>query len=314
MIPCPDRDQLEAFLNNRLGAHEEGPLSLHIESCLRCQAELEQLTSVRQGPGSGPGDPCPADPRKTLPYAPPTAATNQGDTRPTSDILQALGHLIPAGAPTANRAADPLARHGSALPALPGFEVLEEIGRGGMGVVYKARHLRLNRVVAIKMLSRDYADTPDHLVRFHLEAEATARLQHPGVVQIFEFGTHGNQPYVVLEFAEGGSLARRLQGQPLPPHEAARLVKALAETVQAAHDLGIIHRDLKPANVLLGEHGTPKIADFGLAKLLHLDVKLTQSGTMAGTPSYMAPEQVLGQQDRVGPPTDVYALGAILYE
>ncbi len=195
---------------------------------------------------------------------------------------------------------------------VPGYEILAELGRGGMGVVYRARQTTLRRLVALKMiLGSGHAGAAD-LARFRTEAEAIARLQHPNIVQVFEVGEHDGLPFFSLELCGGGSLAEKLDGTPLAPEEAARLVEVLARAVFAAHQKGIIHRDLKPANVLLLEDGTPKITDFGLAKKLD-DVGQTQPGSIMGTPSYMAPEQAGGQKD-VGTAADVYALGAILYE
>jgi truncated hemoglobin YjbI len=199
------------------------------------------------------------------------------------------------------------------LATVPGYEILGILGKGGMGIVYQARHLKLNRVVALKMiLSGAHAGTEDRL-RFRTEAEAVARLQHSGIVQIYEVGEHEALPFLALEFCPGGSLDKRLAGTPLPPREAAQLVERLARAVQSAHDKNVIHRDLKPSNVLLAEDGTPKIIDFGLAKRLD-EAGRTQSGAVLGTPSYMAPEQAGGKTKVVGPAADVYALGAILYE
>ena len=196
---------------------------------------------------------------------------------------------------------------------IPGYEILGELGRGGMGVVYKARQTKLNRIVAVKMvLAGGHASSAD-LDRFLGEAEAVARMQHPQIVQIFETGQIDGLPYFALEFVEGGSLAGKLDGTPLPPHEAAKLVGLLAGGMHYAHRQGIVHRDLKPANVLLTKDGTPKITDFGLAKKVEGGSGLTQSGAIMGTPSYMAPEQAGGKKG-VGPAADVYALGAILYE
>jgi WD40 repeat protein len=198
-------------------------------------------------------------------------------------------------------------------PAVPGYVLLAELGRGGMGVVYQARQVGLNRVVALKMiLSGEYAGSAE-LRRFQAEAEAIARLKHPHIVQIYEVGEHHGLPYFSLEYCPGGTLARKLNGTPLPANEAATLVEALARAMQAAHAKGVIHRDLKPANVLLGEAGEPKITDFGLAKKLD-EAGQTHPGAVLGTPSYMAPEQAGGERKAVGPAADVYALGAILYE
>jgi formylglycine-generating enzyme required for sulfatase activity/tRNA A-37 threonylcarbamoyl transferase component Bud32 len=193
------------------------------------------------------------------------------------------------------------------------YEVLEKLGRGGMGVVYKARDTRLNRIVALKMiLSGEHAGEAD-LRRFRTEAEAIARLQHPNIVQVHEVGEHDAKPFFALEFCAGGSLNRKLDGTPWQPKEAARLVETLARAMQAAHDKKVIHRDLKPANVLLTESGELKISDFGLAKKID-ETGQTASGVIVGTPSYMAPEQAGGQSKDIGPAADIYALGAILYE
>ncbi|HMF17253.1 MAG TPA: serine/threonine-protein kinase, partial [Gemmataceae bacterium] len=202
---------------------------------------------------------------------------------------------------------------GPTLPLIPGYEILRELGRGGMGVVYQARQVSLNRLVALKMiLAGSHASEAD-LARFHTEAKAIAALHHPHIVQVYEIGEHEGKPYFSLEFCAGGSLARKLDGTPLPPQGAAHLVETLARAMEAAHQKGIIHRDLKPANVLHLEDGTPKVTDFGLAKKLN-EAGQTASGAVLGTPSYMAPEQASGKGKEVGPPADVYALGAILYE
>jgi serine/threonine protein kinase len=182
-----------------------------------------------------------------------------------------------------------------------------------MGVVYKARHLALNRLVALKMILAGGHAGEDDLVRFATEAEAIARLQHPNIVQVYEIGEQGGRPFFSLELCSGGALDKKLNGAPLPPAEAAQLVEVLARAMHAAHEKGIVHRDLKPANVLLAADGAPKITDFGLAKRLD-QAGHTQTGAVMGTPSYMAPEQAGGHVHQIGPTTDVYALGAILYE
>jgi tetratricopeptide (TPR) repeat protein len=183
-----------------------------------------------------------------------------------------------------------------------------------MGMVYRARHLRLNRLVALKMISGGGQAAPEMVARFQIEAEALASLDHPHIVQIYEVGKHGPQPYFSLELVEGGSLDRKLADGPLPPREAAQLLETLARAVHAAHLRGIVHRDLKPANVMLTPAGDPKITDFGLAKRLEGHSGQTHTGSVVGTPSYMAPEQAAGDPRAVGPPADIYALGAILYE
>lgn len=248
------------------------------------------------------------------------------------------------------------------LPSIRGYEILQVIGEGGMGIVFKARHLGLNRVVAIKMIRNQASITPEDRVRFHQEAQTIAKLQHPNIVQIFEFQSGGATPYFVLEFLEAGSLDKQIRGKPIATSRAVRLVADLAKAMHFAHSHGVIHRDLKPANILLAGNGLlandfdtsrielrdalglnsattnreaetqpvgtshdrtvvtgntvfiPKITDFGLAKNTVEDFKLTQTGMIAGTPSYMAPEQILAKFGEIGPRTDVYALGCILYE
>jgi tetratricopeptide (TPR) repeat protein len=222
----------------------------------------------------------------------------------------------------------------------PGYEILSEVGRGAMGVVYRARQKSLGRVVALKMILDGPHAGPRDLARFRAEAAAVARLQHPNIVQIFEVGEQDGRPYLALEFIDGDRLDRKLRGGPLPPRAAAELAETLARAVHYAHERGVVHRDLKPANILLQttEHtenteprqqntslnsslsasvcsvcSVVKITDFGLAKRLDDDSGRTESGAILGTPSYMAPEQARGRADLVGPAADVYALGAILY-
>jgi serine/threonine-protein kinase len=202
----------------------------------------------------------------------------------------------------------------SVLPRVPGYDVEGVLGRGGMGAVYKARHLRLNRVVALKMLLAGAYATPHERARFQREAEAVAGLRHPNIVQLYDVADHEGRPYFTMEFVEGGSLAQKLAGTPQPGRQAATLAATLAQAVQAAHRDGVVHRDLKPANVLLTADGTPKISDFGLARRLEGEAGATQTGVPLGTPSYMAPEQAAGNTHAIGPAVDVYALGAILYE
>jgi WD40 repeat protein len=197
---------------------------------------------------------------------------------------------------------------------VPGYEIEGILGRGGMGVVYKAQQTALKRTVALKMILGGGPAGEEQRTRFKAEAEAVARLRHPHIVQVYEVGEHQGLPYCALEFVEGGSLARKLAGKPLPPGESARLVATLAGAMHLAHSRNVVHRDLKPANVLLTADGQPKVTDFGLARLLDAEPGLTRSGAVMGTPSYMAPEQATGQASAAGPPADVYALGAILYE
>jgi serine/threonine-protein kinase len=236
---------------------------------------------------------------------------------------------------------------------VPGYEIVEELGRGGMAVVYRARQLNLQRYVALKMILSGAHAGPAETARFRIEAEAVAQLQHPHIVQIYEVGQHNGCPYLALELLEGGNLAQRLTTTSFTPEQAASLVKTLARTIHAAHQKGIVHRDLKPGNILLQDltaenaenakkkpvkqsegrtentpfansfsalsafsavkSFVPKITDFGLAKRADTETGLTRTGAIVGTPSYMAPEQAEGKRE-VGPAADVYSLGAILYE
>jgi eukaryotic-like serine/threonine-protein kinase len=197
---------------------------------------------------------------------------------------------------------------------VPGYEILEQLGHGGMGVVYKARQRQLNRLVALKMIRAGSQAPPQLLSRFRIEAEAVARLRHPNIVQIFDIGDVDGLPYFSLELLEGGSLAARLAGTPQPPRQAAEMVITLARAVHTAHRAGIVHRDLKPLNVLFDTDGAPKITDFGLAKRLEQQEGQTETGQVLGSPSYMAPEQASGRSHEVGPLADLYSLGAIFYE
>jgi tetratricopeptide (TPR) repeat protein/predicted Ser/Thr protein kinase len=202
----------------------------------------------------------------------------------------------------------------ASLPQVPGYNVEAELGHGGMGVVYRAWHVRLRRSVALKMLLAGAQAQPAERERFLREAEAVAGLRHANIVQVYEAGDVDGQSYFTMELVEGGNLAQQIQGVPQPVRKAAALVATLAGAVHAAHQSGIVHRDLKPANILLTADGTPKVTDFGLARRLQGGGALTLSGIPMGTPSYMAPEQAQGQMDSAGPAVDVYALGAILYE
>jgi tetratricopeptide (TPR) repeat protein/tRNA A-37 threonylcarbamoyl transferase component Bud32 len=232
----------------------------------------------------------------------------------------------------------------AALRVAGGYEILDELGRGGMGVVYRARQVGLNRIVAFKRMRSGSLATAEDMVRFRREAVALARLKHSNIVQVYDVGEQAGHPYLAMEYVEGSTLRECLERSPLPPHESAGLIALLADAVHFAHGQGIIHRDLKPGNILLSRpavamsdtanlqmaatqnessatrsdfptsSGAPKIADFGLAKLFDAESDETRTGMLLGTPGYMAPEQSRGPSSEVGPAADIYALGAILYE
>ncbi|MBY0525199.1 MAG: protein kinase [Gemmataceae bacterium] len=262
---------------------------------------------------------------------------------PHIDLTNRVTHAAPPWKAEAEATTPPPGEHPTLTPLAPptvsGYEVLGELGRGGMGVVYKAQHQKLKRLVALKMVLAGAHAGPKELSRFHAEAEAVARLQHSNIVQIYEVGEHDGRPFFSLEYIGGGSLAQHLKNHTLAPRDAAHLIETLADAMHYAHQHGIVHRDLKPANILLaagaeqelggrkkkgssfslGPDSTttglvPKITDFGLAKRLDSHMGNTQTGAVMGTASYMAPEQAGGKAKEVGPAADVWALGAILYE
>jgi serine/threonine protein kinase len=223
-----------------------------------------------------------------------------------------------AAPPTPTRGHGPDAAVGEELPSVPGYDVVGRIGAGGMGVVYEAVHRGLGVKVALKVVRGPWGVGAAR-ERFRTEARAVAELSHPHVVRVYDYGEWQPAggppvPYFTMEYVEGGSLAAKLDGRPLPPREAVALAETLARAVQCVHDHGVVHRDLKPANILLAADGTPKVADFGLAKRLDADPGLTESRAVLGTASYMAPEQAAGRTKEAGPAADVYALGAVFYE
>lgn len=285
MTNCPTDDELADFHLGNMPPDRLEIVSSHLETCERCETRLDELELI------------------------------------ADDALQAIKAISnlpqrPASGPKAARQADALAGSGGGAH-IEGYENLEEIGRGGMGVVYKAWHSRLNRFVAVKMLSRGEFAGVDDRKRFLVEAEAIARLKHPNIVQIYEVGecqTFGGStlPYFALEYVEGGSLTAHTGGRPQPAMAAAEWVEILARAVDHAHENGVIHRDLKPSNVLVSTEGQLKLCDFGVAKLAAGPDLQTRSGILIGTPEYMAPEQA-GKAQRVGPAADVWSLGAILY-
>ena len=285
---CPPERVLLAFHQGTLPADELDSVADHLETCPRCEAAAERLDrSV---------DRVLAVVRKRV-QAGSWSGTKSGRSRVKWDGVDD---------------ADP-----ATWPHPPGYEVVGPLGRGGMGVVYRARQVRLGRLVALKELR---TDDPREVARARTEAEAMARLQHPGIVQIHEVVEHAGRVYLALELVEGGSLRDRLDGKPHPPRDVAGLVEALARAAHYAHGHKILHRDLKPANVLLPDpagpaagFGPPKITDFGVAKRLTGSQGETCDGDVLGTPAYMAPEQAAGARG-IGPPADVYSLGVVLYE
>jgi WD40 repeat protein/tRNA A-37 threonylcarbamoyl transferase component Bud32 len=286
---------IAAFVGNETGERRAALLMELIQVDLACRAKI-------------------GDRRKLADY---------GDEFP--EVLQRLGTDIAQPTPWPQQL---LAQQAvTDRPPIAGYENLGKLGEGGMGVVYKARHARLGRVVALKMIRAGAKARRRDLTRFKTEMEAVARLQHPNIVQLYEVGEHDGQPYCALEYLDGGNLAEKLAGTPWRARQAAQLIETLARAIHAAHQQNVIHRDLKPANVLLGIDGIPKISDFGLAKqltgvspeqvaeaLLEPSASLTQTGEIVGSPSYMAPEQTQGKPNEVGAPADIYGLGAILYE
>ena len=317
MTACPPLERLEKLLEESLGDPEQAELNQHVGACPDCQRQLELLTDTSASLG----------PRSVRVR---TAAVVDS---PMPAFLDALRQAEPEELAPASRAR-------GERPEVPGYEILDEVGRGGMGVVYRARHLGLKRVVALKMILAGPHASPRHEARFRGEAQAVARLRHANIVQIYDIGEIDGRPFLALEFVEGGSLVQHIRGAPQSIRASARLIETLARAVHFAHEQGIVHRDIKPANILLLLKETagrsadderqqdsatssfvlhpsayiPKLTDFGLAKRLDGSGESTGPGEMVGTPSYMAPEQASGRGRTVGPATDVYSLGAVLYE
>ncbi|WP_020467382.1 serine/threonine-protein kinase, partial [Singulisphaera acidiphila] len=303
MIACPGDGTLTRLLEEQLDGDELNSLIAHVESCSFCQERLKELTSD--------GSLHPEGGRWELDRESPS--TNAW-----------LTHIPSADSPAARLRAsrrpggssEALVDGGTSAPCLPevdGYEILAELGHGGMGVVYRAHQRRLNRMVALKMIRAGSLARPEERERFGIEAEVVAKLRHPNIIQIYDIGEVGGLPYVALELLEGGSLAASLGGCPQLGRPSATMAATLARAVHAAHQAGIVHRDLKPSNVLFARDGTLKITDFGLAKHLEEDGP-TETGQVLGSPCYIPPEQARGEAKDVGPAADVYALGAILYE
>jgi WD40 repeat protein/tRNA A-37 threonylcarbamoyl transferase component Bud32 len=279
-MKCPTEQELSGF---HLGTQPESvqdAIADHLETCTDCEIVLQRLETGTDAILAALRS-SPVEPRE----------------EPNSNGAKVAREGANRGAPDA-----------TSWP--PGYEFLAILGEGGMGIVYKARHRQLDRIVALKMLRQQ---TPAGLARFRTEASAAARLQHPHIVQVFEVGEYQGRAYLVQEYIAGDSLAQKIASGPWPIGDIAQLIRTIASAVHHAHGQGVIHRDLKPANVLITADGIPKIADFGLAKQVGTDAGQTQSGDLLGTPSYMAPEQAEGRRELDGR-VDVYALGAVLYE
>jgi serine/threonine protein kinase len=239
---------------------------------------------------------------------------NAPDKQPPPETLTQVTPPSPDSTVTVVSGPVPLSRPDQPPRLFGDYELLAEVARGGMGVVYRARQRTLNRIVALKMILAGRLASPEDLQRFRTEAEAAAGLQHPNIVQIYEVDAVEGQHFFSMQFIEGRTLAHRLAEGSLPGREAARYVRQIARAIHFAHQRGILHRDLKPSNILIDANDEPHVTDFGLAKRLGGDSSQTRSGSVLGTPSYMAPEQAGGRLKELGPATDVYALGAILYE
>jgi len=302
---CPEHSILLAYQRGELTVADLDAVTAHLDTCATCESVAQSLDDSTEPI---------LEALRRLPAGEREALKNLDGGGPNGELKVRILPMAHENPDDPSGATLGLSAEVAAMPMHLGvYQVLEELGRGGMGVVYKAWHPGLRRHVALKVVRAGVHASADETIRFHREAELIARVSHPNLVQIYEIGQHNGLPFIVLEFLPGGSLDTRLGGLPQPARRAAELVATLGEAVQTAHQHGVIHRDLKPANVLLTDDGTPKIADFGLARRLDGPGVSRASGIVVGTPSYMAPEQVAHPND-IGPQADVYALGAILYE
>ncbi len=324
MSTCPSLEELRRFLASDMLDSQEAAVEIHIDQCAACQKVLDTLTDAAGLQKGAPAAEVGPDVNAETMIVTPAPAAKSGaaflrDLR-RSPPTEAVPRRHENDATDAGEPALPdTAKAPLPPPLIPGYIVVKELGRGGMGVVYLARQLDLNRLVAIKMILRGIDTTASEGARFHAEAATIARVHHANIVQIYEVGDVRGHPFIVLEYVEGGTLADKIDGKPLPSSQAIQIVAILAEALQTVHQRGVLHRDLKPGNILLTADGIPKITDFGLAKQVDADGSpyaglRTRTGVVIGTPSYMSPEQASGNTKTVGPAADIYALGAILYE
>ena len=297
---CPSRDQLNSLLNDELSGDLITRLEDHVATCPACQSNLLDLGGRLEID----------DQTQVAQMITATGGSTLSD-EPRADFLERLTLLAvqEAGKPPAV-APDVFEIEG---PDLPGIDVLDELGRGALGIVYLARHKQINRLVALKAVPVERLANTRELERARRGVEAVTHLQHPNIIQIYHVGRHDRWFFGTLEYMEGGSLNDRLNGEPFAPKEAAQLMLTLSHAVAFVHKNGLVHRDLKPGNILFKADGTPKLADFGLARSFAESSNVTLEGEALGTPSYMAPEQARGRPNP-GPSVDIYALGAILYE
>jgi eukaryotic-like serine/threonine-protein kinase len=301
---CVSEADLRALLAGELPDLIAGEVTRHLESCPDCEAAAQHLDTQ--------ADPFLHRLRHAVHNSSEDLSGSQKGSASKTPMPEAPGVRPDVGRRETATLQSTQSASGFFPRTPPGYTIVRELGRGGMSVVYEARQKRPERTVALKMLLSGAHASTERRMRFLAEAEAIARLQHPGIVRVYQVAEHEGVPFLVLEYVGGGNLAQKVGGRPLPAREAAELVQTLARAVAHAHGQGIIHRDLKPSNVLLTTEGQPRISDFGLAK--QEQAALTASGDVLGTPSYMAPEQAQGSVRLVGPVTDIYALGAILYE
>lgn len=324
MKNCPPANAYEQMLENRLSEDAERKLAEHLETCHACQQLLESLTTIGGGVAITahrlPAGEASRDERSR------EAIDKQSAPVTSERSLEGLAALLPLIEQPARDGQLPLG-HDTCEPVdfeleIPGYTIVRELGRGGMGVVFQALDVQLNRLVAIKYLRTFDAPSAERQVRFHMEGETIARLSHPNIVQLFQVGSHRGRPYYVMEFVDGGTLADHVDKAPQDAHCVAELAETIARAIAYAHSQRVVHRDLKPSNILLTRDPLstrsfyrPRIADFGLARNLDAShLSLTDTGLLAGTPNYMAPEQIQGSALKISPRTDIYAIGAIIYQ